>query len=88
MKMNKNLNNALLDLQEISALAYELFRYDLRNEKLTESELIKKAWSKARKWINSSQSLCFNKKPIDLILINDGESIKNFLKDKLGVKHE
>ena len=86
--MDKQLQKFILDLQEISVLAYELFRYDLSKQNISESDLITQAWLKSHHWINSPQSLCFGKTPLEVIFTNDGESIKNFLKDKMGVKHE
>ena len=88
MNMDKILKQVLTDLQEISVLVYELFRYDLRNEKLSQEDLVQKAWRKSHEWMNTEQSLLFGKKPIDVILTNDGESIKNFLKDKMGIEHD
>jgi hypothetical protein len=75
--MNMDKAQILKDLQEISVLLYELFCYDLKNQNLTEDQLI-----------HNPQSFLFNQKPIEKILINDSEFIRNFLKDKMELPHD
>lgn len=73
------------DLVLAGNLLFELFRYDALKQGKKEAEAVKEALELANKWLTTPQSFCFNKIPRDLILMNEGQGIIDFLKAKQGL---